>query len=412
MRKVATSDKRYLGFNQNVFSLGWVSFLTDVSSEMILNLLPLLLKNVLGVGTAVIGVIEGVADSTATLTRLPSGWLSDRLGRRKGLTLLGYGLSTVSKPFLYLASGWGLVLGVRFADRVGKGVRTAPRDALLADSTSQQDRGRNFGFHRAMDTAGAMVGILGAALIVFLMQRGNVNLERNTFRTIVIVGTIPAVLALIVLWWFVREVGTSKKSAIATGSVPSESGRFPTAFKVFLPIAVLFTLANSSDAFLLLRAQNLGLSVLQILLVLAAFNLVYAALSTHAGILSDKIGRRAVILSGWVAYALIYLGFAVASAAWQVVFLYLAYGLYYAASEVPARALVADLVPAGRRGTAYGIYHTSIGITAFPASLLAGWLWQSYSPRAPFLFSAAVAGLAALLLALTLRPRTLPKTAN
>ncbi|MFH1140962.1 MAG: MFS transporter, partial [Chloroflexota bacterium] len=265
MKNVPTSEKRYLGFNQNVFWLGWVSFLTDVSSEMILNLLPLLLKNVLGVGTAVIGVIEGVADSTATLTRLPSGWLSDRLGRRKGLTFLGYGLSTVSKPFLYLASSWGLVLGVRFADRVGKGVRTAPRDALLADSTSQEDRGRNFGFHRAMDTAGAMVGILGAALIVFLMQRGNVNLERNTFRTIVIVGTIPAVLALIVLWWFVREVGTSKKSAIATGLVPSESGRFPTAFKVFLPIAMLFTLANSSDAFLLLRAQNLGLSVLQIL---------------------------------------------------------------------------------------------------------------------------------------------------
>ncbi|MDP3063081.1 MAG: MFS transporter, partial [Chloroflexota bacterium] len=379
--------------------------LTDISSEMILTVLPLFLKNVLGVSTALIGVIEGVADSTATLTRLPSGWLSDRLRRRKGLTLLGYGLSTISKPFLYLASSWGLVMGVRFADRVGKGVRTAPRDALLADSAPKEARGRSFGFHRAMDTAGAMVGILGAALIVFLMQRGGVNLERNTFRTIVLVGTVPAVIALIVLWRFVREARAPERGAKQADSAPSEGARFPTAFKVFLAIALLFTLANSSDAFLILRAQDLGLSVLQILLVLAGFNLVYAALSTHAGILSDRIGRRALILGGWVAYALIYLGFAVAGAAWQVVFLFLAYGLYYAAAEGTARSLVADLAPSSRRGAAYGIYHTAMGITAFPASLLAGWLWQAYSPRAPFLFSAAMAGLAALLLTMFLRVR-------
>ena len=212
-------------------------------------------------------------------------------------------------------------------------------------------------------------------------------------------------IALIVLWRFVHEARASAKATTAGVATAPGEGRFPTAFMVFLGIALLFTLANSSDAFLILRAQNLGLSVLQILLVLAVFNLVYAALSTHAGILSDRIGRRALILGGWAAYALIYLGFAVAGAAWQVVFLFLAYGLYYAAAEGTARSLVADLAPSSRRGAAYGIYHTAMGITAFPASLLAGWLWQAYSPRAPFLFSAALAGLAALLLLTFLRLR-------
>ncbi|MBF8267024.1 MAG: major facilitator family transporter [Dehalococcoidia bacterium] len=399
----STPSRRYFGVSRNVFFLGWVSFLTDVSSEMIVTILPLFLANVLGVGTAIIGFIEGIADSTAALMRFPSGWLSDRLRRRKELTLAGYGLSTLAKPFFYLATSWGLLLLLRFTDRVGKGVRTAPRDALLADSTLPAERGRSFGLHRAMDTAGAVVGLLGAALVVLLVQHGGLDLREDAFRTIVLVGTVPAILAMLVLWFLVHETRPAAlpgKAGPATRAVSP----FPVSFKLFLGIMMLFTLGNSSDAFLILRAQNLGLPLVYILLLLAAFNLVYASLSVPLGILSDRIGRRRVILGGWVAYALIYLGFALAGAAWQVVFLFLAYGVYYAATEGVARALVSDLVPAERRGSAYGLYHTAVGITAFPASLIAGALWQTFNPSVPFFFGAALAGLAALLLWLTVAP--------
>ncbi|MBI2866482.1 MAG: MFS transporter [Chloroflexi bacterium] len=396
--------RSFFGVGRNVFFLGWVSFLTDISSEMVITILPLFLNNVLGVGTAVIGLIEGIADSTATLTRFPSGWLSDRWRRRKSLTLVGYGLSAISKPFLYLATSWGLVLGVRFLDRVGKGIRTAPRDALVADSTHQEQRGRSFGFHRGMDTAGAVLGLLGAALVILLVQQGGLVLTRDAFRAIVLVGTVPAVLAVIILWLFVRESRPSPSRAQVTAAASAtRAAPFPRTFKVFLLIMVLFTLGNSSDAFLILRAQNLGLSVLQILLLLAAFNVVYASLSMPAGVLSDRVGRRGLILAGWAGYALIYLGFGLSGAAWMVVPLFLAYGVYYAATEGVARALVSDLVPAERRGAAFGLYHTAVGITAFPASLIAGVLWQAVDPSAPFIFGAVLAGLAALLLAFTLR---------
>lgn len=400
----AVATRRYFGVGRNVFFLGWVSFLTDVSSEMILNVLPLFLSNVLGVGTAIIGVIEGIADSTATLMRFPSGWLSDKLRRRKGLTLLGYGLSTVAKPFFYLASSWAAVLVLRFADRVGKGVRSAPRDALVADSTTREQRGRSFGFHRGMDTAGATLGILGAALVIFLVQRGDWKLQADAFRTIALVATVPAVLGVLVLWLLVHEPRPSPTPArAAVASKSAASSRFPKTFKMFLVIMVLFTLGNSSDAFLILRAQNLGLSVFHILLLLAGFNLVYASLAMPLGSLSDRIGRKRLMLAGWVGYAAIYLGFAVAGAAWMVVLLYLAYGVYYAATEGVARALVTDLVPAERRGASFGLYHTAVGITAFPASVIGGVLWQAVNPAATFVFGAAMAGLAALLLAITMR---------
>ncbi|MBI2919063.1 MAG: MFS transporter [Chloroflexi bacterium] len=395
----------YFGVGRNVFFLGWVSFLTDVSSEMIINVLPLFLANVLGVGTAIIGVIEGIADSTATLMRFPSGWLSDRLQRRKSLTLLGYGLSTMAKPLFFLANSWAAVLVLRFSDRVGKGVRSAPRDALVADSTTREQRGRSFGFHRGMDSAGAVLGILGAALVIFFVQRGEGLLEAGAFRTLALVATVPAVLGVMVLWLLVREPRPAPAPPPAVAAAkPAASSRFPTTFKLLLVTMVLFTLGNSSDAFLILRAQDLGLSVIHILLLLAAFNVVYASLAMPLGSLSDRVGRRRLILAGWAGYAAIYLGFALAGAAWMVVFLFLAYGVYYAATEGAARALVTDLVPAHRRGAAFGLYHTAVGITAFPASLIAGVLWQTVNPGATFIFGAAMAGLAAVLLAITLRP--------
>lgn len=391
---------RPFGLSPNVFFLGLTSFLTDVSSEMIFTVLPLFLANVLGVGTAIIGLIEGIADSTATLVRVFSGWLSDKLGRRKPLAVLGYGLSTIAKPFLYFAGAWAAVLAIRFSDRLGKGIRSAPRDALVADSTSAKEMGKSFGFHRALDTLGAVVGLGGAAAVVFLLQRGGLALSKDSFQTLVLIGVVPAVLAVVIILFLVREV---KATPRAKGVSSASTGRFDARFKIFLVIMVIFTLGNSSDAFLVLRAQNLSFSVLQILLLFALLNLVYAVTSLPAGMLSDRLGRKGVIALGWSLYALSYLGFALAGAWWHVWLLFAVYGLYYGATDGVARAFVADMVPAERRGTAYGLFHTAVGITALPASLIAGFLWQLIGPSAPFILGAALAGVAVVALLVLVR---------
>jgi len=399
----AGQDKRVLGLNANVFFLGLVSFLTDVSSEMIFTLLPLFLANILGAATVIIGLIEGVAESTASLLKIISGWFSDKLGERKSLAIVGYGLSTLAKPFMYIATTWGLVLGVRFADRLGKGVRTAPRDALVADSVSAEERGKSFGFHRAMDTSGATLGLIVAAIVVFLLQRGTLELAPETYQWLVLIGIIPAVLALFV-FFFVRESKRGARPRSHSNSKPDRSSLeleprdsrtgLDNRFKLFLGIMFLFTLGNSSDAFLILRAQNLGNSVLYIMLMLVVFNAVYAAVSAPAGALSDKLGRRRIIILGWLVYVLAYLGFALASASWQLWLLFALYGVYYGLAEGVARAFVADLVPDEKRGTAYGLFHGVVGIALLPASIIAGWLWQVISPAAPFYFGAGLACLA------------------
>jgi MFS family permease len=386
---------------RNVWILGLTSFLTDVSSEMLINLLPLFLANVLGAGTAVIGLIEGLAESVASLLKVVSGWLSDRLGRRKWLTVAGYGLSTLVKPVLYLASSWSAVLGVRVADRVGKGVRTAPRDALLADSIGESQRGLSFGVHRAMDTAGAFCGLLIAAGVVWAMQAGCGVLELATFRTVVLLSIFPAALAVLVLAVGARE----SPRRVPVTELPSLRLRgFDVRFRGFLLILVLFTLGNSSDAFLILRAQERGLSVLAVMGALLALNLVYTLVSGPAGMLSDRVGRRGVIVGGWLLYGLVYLGFALAGAGWQVWMLYALYGVYYGVTEGVARALVADIVEPQQRGTAYGLYNAVVGVTALPASVIAGLLWRGlgpwpgFGPAAPFFFGAGLALLAAVLL--------------
>lgn len=388
-------SRQVLGLNPNVFFLGLVSFLTDVSSEIIFTLLPLFLLNVLGAAPAVIGLIEGVADTTASLFRIFAGWLSDRVGKRKPLTVLGYGLSTAAKPFMYLASTWGMVLGVRFGDRMGKGIRSAPRDALVADSVTPQQRGKAFGLHRAMDTFGAVVGIITAAVVVFLWQGESLNLTRATYQQLVLVGIIPAVIAML-FFFLVREPGrkAAGQSPAAPRGIRTLASGLERRFGIFLGIVFLFTLGNSSDAFLILRAQNLGNPVLTILLMLVLFNFVYASLSTPAGILSDRLGRKRIILLGWLIYALVYLGFALASVSWQLWLLFGLYGVYYGLAEGVSRAFVADLVPEEKRGTAYGLFHGVVGVTLLPASLIAGYLWQVVNPAAPFFFGAAMAFLA------------------
>ena len=384
---------------RNVWIVTATSFLTDISSEMLANLVPLFLANVLGAGTAIVGLIEGLAETTASLMKIYSGALSDKLGKRKWLTVLGYGLSTVAKPFLYFANSWGWVLGVRFSDRLGKGIRTAPRDALVAAGVEERQRGLAFGLHRAGDTFGAFLGIGIAALIVWLTQSQALDLTRKTFQVAVLVSILPAVLAVLVLALGARETENPVKSTRLNFNLKGMDKRF----KNFLFVIILFTLGNSSDAFIILRAQERGLNVLHVLLMMMTFTLIYAILSTPLGVLSDKIGRRKLIITGWLTYGLVYLGFALSSSGWQIWALFGLYGIYYAATEGVAKALVADLVAPERRGTAFGIYNAAIGLTVFPASLIAGLLWQGVGswhglgPSAPFLFGAGLALLAGLL---------------
>lgn len=386
---------------RNVWAVGLTSFLMDVSSEMVIYILPLFLANVLGVQTAIIGLIEGVAEATASILKLFSGWLSDKIGGRKWLAVAGYGLSAVTKPLFYFAATWEMVAAVRWADRVGKGIRTAPRDALVADSVTPEKRGLAFGFHRAMDTAGALLGLLIALGVVWLAQKNALTITRSTFQTVVLISLLPAFLAVLSLIIIAKDVPVQGQRLAPKLSLRS-MGR---PFSVFLVIVSIFTLGNSSDAFLVLRAQDLGISVTGILLMLVLFNLIYSLVSTPAGSLSDRVGRRRLIIGGWLVYALIYLGFGFAQSAWQVWMLYVAYGLYYGMAYGTANALVSDLVPEHLRGTAYGTYNAVIGLLAFPSSLIAGILWQGlgtwqgFGPSAPFLFGGGLSLIAALLMA-------------
>lgn len=395
---------------RNVWVASLTSFLTDISSEMVLNLLPLYLSAVLGVRTSIIGLIEGVAEATASLLKVFAGWLSDRLQGRKWLTVIGYGLSALSKPFFYIATSWLGIAATRWADRVGKGIRTAPRDALVADSIDERNRGLAFGFHRAADTGGAVLGLVIALLVVWVLQKGAEDLTANTFRTIVLISLVPAFLAVLILALGARDVpvaGRRERPRISFRGL----GR---PFVIFMLIVGLFDLGNSSDAFLVLRAQERGLSVLGILGMLITFNLVYTLVSTPGGSLSDRVGRRRVIVGGWLVYAAIYLGFGLARQAWHVWALYAVYGVYYGLAYGTAKAFVADLVPAELRGSAYGTYNAVLGLLDFPASVIAGVLWQGVGgwdglgAPAPFFFGAALALLAAVLM-MVWRPAGSPR---
>jgi len=407
MAKTTTPTPQKAGLRtlpRNVWAVSLTSFFMDISSEMVINILPLFLSNVLGVKTNIIGLIEGVAEATASLLKVFSGWLSDQLKARKWLAVTGYGLSTLAKPFFYFANSWGMVAGVRWADRVGKGIRTAPRDALVADSIDERNRGLAFGFHRAADTGGAVLGLLIALGAVWLAQAGDMELNRATFRTVVLISLIPAFLAVLSLALGAKDVPVTRKRQMPKFAFGSLGKRFC----LFMIIVGLFDLGNSSDAFLVLRAQERGLSVIGVLGMLVTFNLVYALVSTPAGALSDRIGRKRVIVGGWLVYAAIYLGFALAGTGWHVWVLYAIYGVYYGLAYGTTKAMVADIVPEALRGTAYGTYNAVLGILDFPASLIAGFLWQGvgtwegFGASAPFLFGGAMALVAAILMALVM----------
>jgi MFS family permease len=390
--KIPPAGRPLFGLHPNVFFLGLTSLLNDISSEMIFTLLPIFLTNVLGASTVIVGLIGGISGSADALFRIVSGWYSDKIGNRKNFAVFGYALSAVVKPFMYVATAWGAVTGIRFVDRVGKGIRNAPRDALVADSVTAAQRGKAFGLHRAMDSAGAVVGLALVALIIWLIQGGATELELTTYHWIVIVGIVPGFIGTLVVLLFVREARKKK----AGGMEVKNGGQALSAnFKVYLVVLSLFTLGNTSDFFVILRAQNVGNSLIYVALILVMFNAVYTAVATPAGILSDKIGRRKLLIAGWLIYAVVYIGFAVANAPWHVWILFAVYGIYYAIIEGVSRAFVADLVPEEKRGIAYGWYNGVLSIALLPASLIAGWLW-TYNPSYAFYFGAALAFLAAV----------------
>ena len=390
------APKKLFGLHSNVFFLGLTSLLNDFSSELIFTLLPLFLINILGVSTVIVGLIGGISGSADSLFRILSGWYSDKIGKRKSFAVLGYVISTIAKPFMFIASSWGAVTGIRFADRVGKGIRNAPRDALVADSVSAKERGKAFGLQRAMDTSGAVIGLAVAALIIYLVQGDAAQLELPTFHWMVIIGIIPGILGTLVIFFLVKDTVKKKTQTQSGDAVTKSSNALSTRFKIYLVIIGIFTLGNTSDFFVILRAQNLGNSLVYVALILVMFNIVYAAAAVPAGMLSDKLGRRGLIIVGWLIYAAVYLGFAVANAPWHIWILFAVYGLYYGIVEGVSRAFVADLVPVEKRGTAFGWYNGVLSIALLPASLIAGWLWSAISPASTFYFGAALAFIAAI----------------
>jgi MFS family permease len=387
-------DKFFSGITGNVLILGLVSLFTDISSEMIYPLLPLFLTTVLGGGPAFLGLIEGVAESTASILKLVSGIMSDRIQRRKNLVLAGYGLSALARPLIALATSPLAVLFIRFGDRVGKGIRTSPRDALIADSIDPAIRGKAYGFHRSLDNAGAIIGPLTATFLLTWFVKD--------LRTVFWFSAIPGGVSVLLIVLKVREMKIASGNRRASGFIRTlPSGRLRT----YLIILLLFTLGNSSDAFLLLRAGQLGVTMARIPLLWTFFNLVKMCATMPFGSLSDRIGRRGIIVSGWGVYALSYIGFAFASTELHVWLLFAFYGLFYGLTEGVEKALLADIAEPSERGAAFGWYNFAIGIGALPASLIFGFIWQRQSSFAAFGFGAAIAFMAAVLLLLLVKPQ-------
>ena len=379
--------------SRTVKVLGLVSFFTDASSDMIIPLLPSFLTIVLGAGPISLGILEGIAEGTASVLKAFSGYLSDKLRRRKALVLAGYGLSALTKPFFAAADSVWQVLLVRFTDRVGKGIRTAPRDAMIAETTDASIRGKAYGFHRAMDTLGAVVGP-GIAFLMMYLLRGSGN---AAYRWVFLAAFIPGAIAVMLLIFALKE-----KMAGGQARFPGlKLSGFGRGFKMLIVVVAVFSLGNSSDTFLLLRAQKLGMQPYIIPLLWMVFNIVYSIVSTPGGMLSDRIGRKRILLAGFALYTLIYLGFGFAHRMVFVWLLMAAYGVFYGLTTGVLSAYVADLAPPNMKGTAFGAYHMTDGVFKLFASVIFGVMWQGTGSAAPpFVFGAAMAAIAALLLGL------------
>ncbi len=396
--------RRYRKLPRNVIAISLVSLLNDASSEIIYPLLPIFLSSTLGASARAIGVIEGAAESISSLLKLFVGYLSDRFGKRKYFVVVGYALAAIARPLLAFTTSWPQVLAIRLTDRVGKGIRSAPRDAMIADAVTIGQRGIAFGFHRAMDHGGAVIGPLIGFLIVFLFIANPSAPTKSEFTWVFILAAVPAIAAVLVAIFFMSE---SQLSLIPRTEAPKLSLRgFNSNFKRFLLILSLFTLSNSTDSFLILRARDIGVSIKGSLLLWAAHHGIKVLSSLLGGDLSDRLGRKRLIVSGWILYAAVYAGFAFVSNTVSIWVLFLIYGIYFGLVEGAEKALVADLVRPEQRGTAYGLYNLAFGITVFPASLLMGLIWDWKGATTAFLFNAALGAIAALLLATLVRPHS------
>lgn len=385
--------KKVFGLPQNVFILGLVSLFMDISSEMIYPLIPIFLSDVLHASKASIGLIEGIAESTASILKAFSGWLSDKLGKRKAVIFWGYGISVFSRPILATAASWINVLIYRFTDRVGKGVRTAPRDAIIADSIEKESLGKAFGFHRSMDTIGAIIGP-SIAFVLLALLSGNLKL-------VFWISIIPGLIALALIAIFVIEskrISGSKTQKISMKGLDRN-------FKAFLFIAALFALAKTSDAFLVLRAQEIGVGVSAIPLLYLTFNIASAVFSTPIGIFADKIGKRKIILLSYFLFSLIFIGFALATSNLQVWLLFIAYGFFVAMNEGVQRAYVATVIKPEIKATGYGVYHMVIGLSTLPSGIIGGLLWQHIGSYALFYYGAALSIISAILFVLLMFPK-------
>lgn len=376
---------------RTVLALSLVSLLTDASSEIIYPLLPLFLTTTLGATAGTLGIIEGAAETTASLLKLVSGWWSDRVRRRKPLVVAGYTIASIARPLIAIAQSAGQVLAIRVSDRIGKGIRSSPRDALLADSVSPAQRGRAYGLHRAADHFGAVIG----PLIAFAMLRWTSISLRHLFM----LAAIPAALAVIALVFGVRE--EPRVHAITPADAarrPRLAGGLPRRFWGYLGVLLLFTLGNSSDAFILLRASQLGVSAALLPIIWAMLHVVKSATSTPSGALSDRVGRVPLIVAGWLIFAAVYLAFGRATQTWQAWALFAVYGTYFGLTEGVEKALVADLVPADKRGAGFGWYNLAIGLGALPASVIFGAVWDRWGAARAFEMGAALSALAAVAL--------------
>lgn len=384
-------------FKNNVFYIGLLSFFGGISQDIFAPILPLYLTNILGMDKSFVGVSAGLVIASASIFKIVSGYLSDNF-KKKPIIFSGYFFSMIGRALLAFFTSGAAVLGLRFLDGAGKGIKDAPKDALIADSTEQSNRGRNFGVARALDTFGSVIGPLLLAWLLIIFRDSLFK-----YHVIILLSAIPLIFTLLILVFKVKEDGVIKTEKL------SFSGKLPLSYYLFLSIMVIFSIGNASDAFLILRASNLGLSLIAIPLVYALFNFVYASASIPLGGLSDKIGREKVIILGWVAFALSYLGFALANNSWQVWFVFALYGLYFATTEGVAKAYIADMVSKENRGKAYGIYNAAIGLVALPANVLAGLLWDKISPSAPFIFGFVVSLFSIVLMIILIWKRVLKK---
>lgn len=376
---------------RNITALGWVAFFGGLSQDMIVPILPTFYSQMLGLNKEMIGFIEGSMTTVVSIMRILSGILSDRMGKRKKLVFVGYLLSALGRELLAITnSGWS-TFGLRLADGVGKGMKDAPRDALVARSSRMKNMGFAFGYQRMLDTLGSFIGpLITAGLLAILINYTNVL----RYRLIFLIAGIIAFITILFVGLFVKERNAEIKETKFKFDITIFRGKF----LLFFIVMLVFTLGNSSDAFLILRAQNVGIKAAVIPIIIAVFNLVYATLSVPFGVLSDKIGRVRVIKLGWLIYALVYLGFAMVKVPWQIWILYIIYGVYYAMTEGVAKSLVAHLVDDLHRGTAFGLYNASLGLLALPASAIAGYLWDKISPAVPFYFGFACALIGVILL--------------